>query len=130
MIEARGLTKHYADFTAVKAVSFKVSPGEVVGLLGVELTAPLALVPVLNVMLLLRGMRSILAGVLLHFVNNASVLLVARYGVDSVVHSGSWLISLALFVVPGAAALWLLREDSPVSPSAPEPAPAVAHSQV
>lgn len=105
MIEARGLTKHYADFTAVKAVSFTVSPGEVVGLL--------------------------LSGTVdASFVNNASVLLVARYGVDSVVHSGSWLISLALFVVPGAAALWLLREDSPVSPSAPEPAPAVAHSQV
>jgi len=75
-------------------------------------------------------MRSILAGVVLHFVNNASVVLVFRYGVDPVAQSGSWLISLAVFVVPCALALWLLREDSPVSPPAAEPSPAAVQSQV
>ena len=34
VIEARGLTKKYGDFTAVDAVSFDVAPGESFGLLG------------------------------------------------------------------------------------------------
>ena len=34
MIEARGLTKRYGDFTAVDSVSFEVAPGESFGLLG------------------------------------------------------------------------------------------------
>ena len=34
MIEADGLTRRYGDFTAVDDVSFRIEPGEIVGLLG------------------------------------------------------------------------------------------------
>ncbi len=34
MIEVENLTKNYGDFTAVKDVSFKIEPGEIVGFLG------------------------------------------------------------------------------------------------
>ncbi|MBI2517556.1 MAG: ABC transporter ATP-binding protein [Opitutae bacterium] len=34
MIEVRGLTKRYGDFTAVRDLSFTVQPGEVMGLVG------------------------------------------------------------------------------------------------
>lgn len=36
MIEAIGLTKYYGDFAALQDVSFKVAPGEVLGLLGLN----------------------------------------------------------------------------------------------
>ena len=34
LIHARGLTKKFGEFTAVKNVDLKVEPGEIVGLLG------------------------------------------------------------------------------------------------
>ena len=34
MIEVRGLTKRYGDFTAVRDLTFTVRPGEVMGLVG------------------------------------------------------------------------------------------------
>jgi sodium transport system permease protein len=56
--------------------------------------------------------RSILAGVVLHFVNNASAVLIARSGVVQLEETGSWLLTLAL-CVPGVVALWLLRGAAP-----------------
>src|SRR5688572_27485921 len=34
MIEVQNLTKHYGSFTAIRDVSFRVAPGEIVGFLG------------------------------------------------------------------------------------------------
>ncbi|HLL04600.1 MAG TPA: ABC transporter permease subunit/CPBP intramembrane protease [Myxococcaceae bacterium] len=74
--------------------------------------------------------RSILAGVVLHFINNASAVLLVRYGTEEMSWLADWRINLALLVVPGAVALWLLREDSPVSQPAAEPLQPAVQSQV
>lgn len=73
---------------------------------------------------------SILAGVVLHFINNASSVLLARYGTEDMTWIADWRLNLALLVVPGAVALWLLRDDSPVSHPAAEPLQPVVQSQV
>ncbi|HEX8703942.1 MAG TPA: ABC transporter permease subunit/CPBP intramembrane protease [Myxococcaceae bacterium] len=65
--------------------------------------------------------RSILAGVVLHFINNASVVLAVRTAGEAPEQPVSWLFSLALCVVPGAVALWLLRGASPEEQGTPEP---------
>jgi sodium transport system permease protein len=64
--------------------------------------------------------RSILAGVLLHFTNNAAATLAARVSPEQLAWTDSWLLSLAL-CVPGGVALWLLRSASADATSAQAP---------
>lgn len=68
--------------------------------------------------------RSILAGVVLHFANNATAVLAARVAREQTAWLESWQVALAL-CVPGVVALWLLRDDTPV-PSAESLSPAKA----
>jgi sodium transport system permease protein len=68
--------------------------------------------------------RSLLAGALLHFINNAASVLVARTNPEMTLENlgwmGSWTVSLAL-LVPGVAALWLLRGPAPLPRTGGEP---------
>ncbi|OJT24868.1 hypothetical protein BO221_10715 [Archangium sp. Cb G35] len=58
------------------------------------------------------GTRSLLAGVVLHFVNNASSVLLARMETQPA-WTQSWQVTLVL-CVPGVVALWLLRGEAAV----------------
>ena len=40
MIEVNGLTRYYADFSAISDVSFSVEQGEIIGLLGLKVRQP------------------------------------------------------------------------------------------
>jgi len=66
--------------------------------------------------------RSLLAGVFLHFVNNATAVLGARAGAEPA-WMDSWQAALAL-CVPGVVALWLLRGEEPGPVGEPGEVPA------
>jgi len=69
--------------------------------------------------------RSLLAGVLLHFANNATAVLAARVGLEQPAWLDSWPLALAL-CVPGGVALWLLRGAVPAPGEMPrEPSDAL-----
>jgi sodium transport system permease protein len=66
--------------------------------------------------------RSLLAGVFLHFVNNATAVLGARSRAEPA-WMDSWQAALAL-CVPGVVALWLLRGEEPAPVGEPGEVPA------
>jgi sodium transport system permease protein len=68
--------------------------------------------------------RSLLAGVFLHFVNNATAVLGARAGAEPA-WMDSWQAALAL-CVPGVVALWLLRGAEPEQAEASQQATVTA----